>query len=136
MARTSNDDGYGLLPSVWTGPSAKGGRGSNPPPSPTAARAPRVDDKSFKWEVAAIADGIAAETIRLPFGSSFTVTASYDGPQRRAANVTLRGLPPMSVEDAVRAGLLTVWGINPGVYQASRAAIEALVAQEEESRRD
>jgi hypothetical protein len=88
-----------------------------------------VDDESFRWEVAAIADGIAAETIRLPFGSSFTVAASYDGPQRRAASVTLRGLPALTIEEAVRANLLGIFGVNPGVYQTTRAAIEALVAQ-------
>jgi hypothetical protein len=132
MARKSIDDGYGLQPSAWTSPSAtKGGGLGNQPSTP----APHVDDDSFKWEVAAIADGIAAETIRLPFGSSFTVTASYDGPQRRAASVTLRGLPPMTIEEAVKANLITVFGVNQGVYQATRAAIEALVAQEEESRR-
>jgi hypothetical protein len=134
MARTPNrDDGYGLQSSAWTGPSGRGG--NNPPPSPLPAAPPHVDDDSFKWEVAAIADGIAAETIRLPHGSSFTVTASYDGPQRRAASVTLRGLPPMTIEEAVRANLITVFGVNQGVYQATRKAIEALVAQEEESRR-
>jgi hypothetical protein len=134
MARTPNrDDGYGLQSSAWTGPSRRGG--NNPPPSPLPAAPPQVDDESFRWEVAAIADGIAAETIRLPFGSSFTATASYDGPQRRAASVTLRRLPPMTIEEAVKADLLSVFGVNQAVYQTTREAIEALVAQEEESRR-
>lgn len=141
MARSSNrDDGYGLQPSSWTGPSAeKGGRGNPPSPipatAPVAPNSPQPSNELFRLEVEAIADGIAAERIRLPYGSSFTVTASYDGPQRQAASVTLRGLPPMSIEEAVRANLLGVFGVNPGVYEATRATIEALVAKEEESRR-
>ena len=41
----------------------------------------------------------------------------------------------MTIEEAVKADLLSVFGVNQGVYQATREAIEALVAQEEESRR-
>jgi hypothetical protein len=41
----------------------------------------------------------------------------------------------MTIEEAVKADLLSLFGVNQAVYQTTRAAIEALVAQEEESRR-
>ena len=59
MARSPNraDDGYGFVDrSDRTDRAVSEGRAQAPPAGP----APHVDDE---WEVAAIADGIAAETI-------------------------------------------------------------------------
>lgn len=125
MARSPNrDDGYGLMSSSWTGPSDERGR-SNPPSLPAAPLTPPKDDPPFFREtVEAIASQMAqqSDSYRVPSGSTIACN-TLNGRPDIATDVTLWPLPPMTIEEGVRRGLLTIFGYCRGTYEAALASI-------------
>ena len=99
-------------------------------------------EQDFKERVESIGEALAAgrmSTHRYRASLSYTVNpmakdaplgaplgALLDG-ARRATHLTLFPLPPMSIEEALRCGLLTDHGIAHHVYEKQVAALDGMV---------
>jgi hypothetical protein len=115
MARTSNDAGYGITPREWAGPQDKGAGGNSPASSPGPAVAHNADDALLAVEVEALGEALAHGCIRLPTGS----VVYGDGIARKATHITLFPLEPLTVEAAVKAGLIDMGGVRWAAYEAA-----------------
>jgi hypothetical protein len=72
-------------------------------------------------EIRATADAIKDNMLhrRFPLNASCVVSVS-DDPSVESA-ITIWPLPRMTIEEAVRRGILNIWGVNQGAVQAALA---------------
>ena len=109
---------YGLLPRRE--PAGALSDSHNPSPAWTAARKEAFEAASLKHEVECAAYYIARGPFK--FSGSISWTLRADDPQR-AATLTLHPLPSRSVEDLLRAGIISPSGVDEVAF---RKAVEAI----------
>ena len=92
--------------------------------------AQRERERDFKETVESIGEALAAgriSTHRYRASLSYTVNPMAKNSEPKVTHLTLFPLPPISIEDALKCGLLTDHGIAHHVYEQHVAALDGMV---------